>query len=246
MVKMWSYNPWSESGKLLAQALGVKRIKHTNSKYKWKPHKRILNWGSTKSLTGQIINHPVNVRAATDKLSAFQIFQMRSVSVPPFTTHQNEAQTWLDNGKTVLARTVVNGAEGRGIIVVKPGDILPYAPLYTQYIPKKAEYRVHVVNNEAIDVQQKLRKRGHDNKDFHVRNTANGFIFVRGNVHCPEPCILEATKAVAALGLDFGAVDVIWNEKNQKAYVLEVNTAPGIVGTTVQKYKDALSALLHM
>ena len=39
---------------------------------------------------------------------------------------------------------------------------------------------------------------------------------------------MEATKAVAALGLDFGAVDVIYNEKYGRAYVLEVNTAPGL------------------
>jgi D-alanine-D-alanine ligase-like ATP-grasp enzyme len=36
--------------------------------------------------------------------------------------------------------------------------------------------------------------------------------------------------------LDFGAVDVIWNEKQQRAYVLEVNTAPGLEGQTVDDY----------
>ena len=37
-------------------------------------------------------------------------------------------------------------------------------------------------------------------------------------------------------GLTFGAIDVIWNEHQQKAFVLEINTAPGIEGTTVEKY----------
>ena len=40
------------------------------------------------------------------------------------------------------------------------------------------------------------------------------------------------------LGLDFGAVDVIWNEHESKAYVLEINTAPGLEGSTVEDYKE--------
>jgi D-alanine-D-alanine ligase-like ATP-grasp enzyme len=38
--------------------------------------------------------------------------------------------------------------------------------------------------------------------------------------------------------LDFGAVDVIWNEKEDKYYVLEVNTACGLEGTTLDKYVE--------
>ena len=37
-------------------------------------------------------------------------------------------------------------------------------------------------------------------------------------------------------GLDFGAVDVLWNERQQKAYVCEVNTAPGLEGITLDNY----------
>ena len=46
--------------------------------------------------------------------------------------------------------------------------------------------------------------------------------------------------AVTALGLEFGAVDIIYNDKSKKLFVLEVNTAPGIEGATVTKYKDAI------
>jgi glutathione synthase/RimK-type ligase-like ATP-grasp enzyme len=48
--------------------------------------------------------------------------------------------------------------------------------------------------------------------------------------------------AVAALGLDFGGVDVIWNERRQMAYVLEVNTACGLEGQTVNDYAEAFRA----
>ena len=39
-----------------------------------------------------------------------------------------------------------------------------------------------------------------------------------------KPVLVEAIKAVSALGLDFGGVDVMF--KDNVAYVLEVNTAP--------------------
>ena len=46
--------------------------------------------------------------------------------------------------------------------------------------------------------------------------------------------------AIKALGLDFGAVDIIYNEAEDQHYVLEVNTAPGLEGTTLQKYTEAI------
>ena len=54
----------------------------------------------------------------------------------------------------------------------------------------------------------------------------------------PEDCEKQAVAAVVALGLDFGAVDVVYNVKEQKAYVLEVNSAPGLSGTTLDKYVE--------
>lgn len=52
--------------------------------------------------------------------------------------------------------------------------------------------------------------------------------------------MLEQSKlAVKACGLDFGAVDIIWNNHYQKAYVLEINTAPGLEGSSVDNYRKA-------
>jgi glutathione synthase/RimK-type ligase-like ATP-grasp enzyme len=50
--------------------------------------------------------------------------------------------------------------------------------------------------------------------------------------------------AVSALGLDFGAVDIIWNEREDKCYVLEVNTAPGLQGSTLENYANAIMEVL--
>ena len=55
----------------------------------------------------------------------------------------------------------------------------------------------------------------------------------------------QSLLAVEGLMVDFGAVDVVWNDQYQKAYVLEVNTAPGIENSTVLDYATAVETLLY-
>ena len=55
----------------------------------------------------------------------------------------------------------------------------------------------------------------------------------------------QAVLSVKAVGLDFAGVDVIWNDKQKKAYVLEVNTAPGIEGQTVVNYAKAMWDMIN-
>jgi glutathione synthase/RimK-type ligase-like ATP-grasp enzyme len=51
-----------------------------------------------------------------------------------------------------------------------------------------------------------------------------------------------AVKAIIKLGLDFGAVDIIQTPDGH-GWVLEVNTAPAIEGSTVDAYADAFAEL---
>jgi glutathione synthase/RimK-type ligase-like ATP-grasp enzyme len=53
-----------------------------------------------------------------------------------------------------------------------------------------------------------------------------------------------AVAAVNTLGLDFGAVDIA--ECGDHAVVFEVNTAPGIDGTTVSKYNTFLKEFFNV
>ena len=113
------------------------------------------------------------------------------------------------------------------------------APLFVKYVPKKQEYRIHVCGGEAVDIQRKARRKDveDDAINWKIRNHDNGFIFARNEDGITPPDVIkQAVDAVKVLGLDFGAVDVIFNDKEQKAYVLEVNTAPGLAGETLQGY----------
>lgn len=249
---LYQYKAGSRSALALATALGAKRIKLKGSKFKPNPRKTIINWGASEIpkeyLACSVLNQPSQVAMAANKLKAFECMLEAGVSVPEFSTDAEEVA--VDNydrkaGKTAwVARQKLSGHSGEGIVLIDGGsDEIPEAKLYVKYIPKKEEFRVHVFDGNVIDVQRKARSTAvpDDKVNWQVRNHSNGFIFARNEgAEPPKGVKEESIKAVEALGLDFGAVDVVYNEKQEKAYVLEVNTAPGLEGTTLDNYVEAL------
>lgn len=254
---MFCYNQASEGGRELAQALNIPRIKHTGSKFKGSPSKTILNWGASNDrfpndILGNcnIINHPSAVSIASNKMESFERFRQHNVPSPEFTSSRSTALTWLEAGEMVFARTQLNAHSGRGIVIMDPEHPDTWevsAPLYTKYMKKKHEYRIHVCRGQVIDTQRKgLREefRNQTDVNYKIRNLANGFVYVRNDGHVVPTVVIDAgLAAVTALGLDFGAADVVYNQSTNLAYSLEVNTAPGLSGSTITNYANALGVL---
>jgi len=244
---IYSWNPHSNSAKDLAEHMGIKRIKHKNSRYKHGKDNKIINWGSSSfppNVDGNgpnIINNVDSVRVAANKLKTFKCLKEAGVKIPIFTTDIDESVRMSLDGATVIVRHVLNGNSGDGIDVIEPGMEMPEAPLYTKYLKKIDEWRIHIVGDKAICSQRKARKKEvpDDQVNWKIRNLAGGFIFAKNEgVEAPEEVVVESKKAIKALGLDFGAVDVVFNRNG--AHVLEVNTAPGLEGTTIEAWADEL------
>lgn len=240
---LYPYKPGSESSKALADALGIKRISHRNSRFKGSPDKVVINWGASdvpeEVAKCNILNKPEAVAIACNKLDFFEEAG-RMARIPAYTTDIDEARQWYEDGHDILCRTKLNGYGGDGIVLTSEHQGVVEAPLYVLYIPKKSEYRVHVFRGQVVDVQRKARRSDvpDDKINWKIRNMEGGFVFARGEAlgDVPEDVLIHSVYAVSACGLDFGAVDVIFNEKHQKAYVLEVNTAPGLSGATLEGY----------
>lgn len=239
----YPYKKGSKSVKALKDALGAKSIKLEGSRFRPSPRKLVVNWGSSVC-PYPCFNPPDNVKRASDKLQAFQILS-EGVDMPPFSTSRQEASKWLLEGKTVVCRTVLNGHSGEGIVLAENEEQLVDAPLYVQYIPKKEEYRVHVFQGEVLFVQRKARRLEEENPNWKIRNHKNGFIYANRDIQLPDETKEMACRAVAYLGLDFGAVDIIWNERQNKYFVLEVNTAPGLTGSTLEAYVNKFKEVLN-
>ncbi len=179
-----------------------------------------------------------------NKVEQFERFQTNQISCPRFATSSDEAKRI--GCKSLFARTLINSTNGRGIVEFNSEDEhYPRAPLYTEYIPKKAEYRFHVFGDKVIDVQEKRKKRGftehgENERNTRVRNMLNGYVYCRDGITIPDGAADLAVRAVAAVGYQYGAVDVIYNEKRNQCYVLEVNSRPGIINSTRESYANAI------
>lgn len=230
----------------------------------------LINWGCSnpnrivvskddKSLVsvkypgkGVGFNKPICVDIACCKISTFNMLRMDQVSVPRFWVSPYDIDApktlsdLLGKGALLVGRTLIRSSAGKGIVMFKAGDPIPQGvKLITEFIQDTIEYRVHVVRGKVIDIREKRTKDNFDGEINHqVRSYKNGWIFCMQDVH-PNPAVYsEAVDAVAALRLDFGAVDIVWSNQTERAYVLEINTAPGLQGSTVERYGAAL--LEHM
>lgn len=243
MLKILPYKIQSESARDLARALGVKRI-IPGGDYRPGYRTTVVNWGCSEPhfVTSNILNRPEAVRLASNKLSTLKTLKEKGVSVPEFTTHAETAKLWQEDGFRVVVRHKLQSHSGQGIQICQPEDELPHAPLYTKYTRKDKEFRVHVFKGRAIDWSEKCRRNGAEPVSTLIRNHANGWVFCREGRVIPQFALTNSIEAVAALGLDFGAVDVI--VRGDRSWVLEVNTAPGLEGTTLQRYVEAFRRYL--
>lgn len=257
---LYSWNPSSEGAAQLAKAISIQRIRHNGSTFKGSPSRTVINWGSRKCpeevLKCKVLNPPNLIERAANKLSFFQLMdQPDGPRIPPYGTTTDWCVDQLSNKHTICIRATVNGHSGAGLSIISPRhiDLLTKAPLYTIYVPKQDEYRIHFVNDKIIDIQRKALKKTDDagepinpkEVNFKIRNLANGFVFIRNDLKTPDDVLDQATKAYILTELDFGAIDVIWSEKEKKAYVLEINTAPGLCHTTVTNYANAFKEFIQ-
>jgi hypothetical protein len=139
----------------------------------------------------------------------------------------------------------LTGHSGNGIVIIEPDGHLINAPLYTKATKHKYEFRVHVFKGKVIDVQQKKRRIDYRGPNTGIRNHSNGYIYARVDIDVPEILLSSSIQAVNLLGLDFGAVDVGYRERDSRVFIFEINTAPGLVGTTLNKYVNTFKEYLN-
>lgn len=223
-IRIVSNKPNSPSLKLLSEVLS------NEVGYKvWRSNRRV----SEKDFV---------IYPGISKVEQLNTFKFTGISCPNHTTQLTTAKEWFNSGvKRVMCRKLTRAHSGKGCVVSNNIEELVPAPLYTEYVPKKFEYRVHVFNGKVIDKQIKRKRKEYDGtRDTQIRNKANGYVFCREGITDDVRLESIAISAVKALGRPYGAVDVIYNEKQDQYFVLEVNSKPGMQGITLEKYAQAI------
>jgi len=215
----------SKSLKLLQEGLSTKLGYHVWRSKKAKHGRENIVYGDCK-----------------DKLFQYEWFADNQIPALPFTTDPEVVSCWLyHEGHTVFARTLTRASEGKGIVVLEPNAKIVPAPVYTLYRKKKREFRVHVFQDQVVQVLEKRkRKEFTGERETKIRNTANGYVFCSENVVEPEGIRELALKASKVTNSMFKGVDIGFNEKLNELFVIEVNSAPGIAGSNVARYIEAI------
>lgn len=101
------------------------------------------------------------------------------------------------------------------------------------------EYRIHSFLGKSIRAGQKVPREGFATPSSWIRSFDGGWRIKYDDFKSKEAQRNLAAKAVEALGLQFGAVD-IGELADGTLVVLEVNRAPGLEGGTVNAYETAI------
>ena len=115
---------------------------------------------------------------------------------------------------------------------------------YSDYINNFAEKNDINVNKDTLKfVLERLARKMATKSDMIIRSNTRGWKFSKLNVAGLNNNLkTEAILAIKALKLDFGAVDCCI-DMNGNVYIIEVNTGPGLEGSSFEAWVKALKNL---
>ena len=189
---------------------------------------RLVRWGNRSDIrfnaVGGVLNRKSALNDASNKGRSLELLTAAGINVPPAATRFE--------GELLVGRTEQHqGGDGFFLVTSQRDFELArdhcHCTHFMKYIPTQREYRVHVFQGRVIGSGEKLMSE--DATSLHIRNVSTGWTFRYNNAErIPNDIQNIAIQAIQAIGLDFGAVDVL-KSINNNFYVLEVNTAPGLV-----------------
>lgn len=204
----------------------------------------VIRWGSRASGfwgTSTTLNSASAISLASDKFRSLQVMKEAGVNVPEFSRDPG------DLAYPFLGRRTSH-SKGRDVVLcLQRGDYLRNPrDYYVQYVPTTREFRVHVFDGEVIRVQGKFISNPKQSRNFPwIRNHTAGYTFKKPRKTLRSERLNMAVQAVQALGLDFGAVDLLIGDDGD-TYILEVNTAPACSPLTMRAYVEAFSKKLGL
>lgn len=244
--------PTCTTGKQLVTALGIRG--GSSFPEDGERPESLIRWGSTAKVPYRPSVHLLNgrnaVAAATDKLGSLR--DMRGSGVPVPVVYTPEQASALQGGFPVLGRNM-NHTQGRDIQicfqradVVRTMNSATPPDFFTRYIPTDREFRVHVFDGKVLKISEKVLTEPEKFQSPWIRNFENGYTF--RNIRTVLPVVLQRIEfvsilAVQALGLHFGAADVVLSDAGE-VVVLEVNTGPSLADNSLRAYVVAIATFI--
>jgi len=184
------------------------------------------------------LNAPFAVRDASDKLRAVRLLG----ELAPRTVGDPALVGQLGSEHIVAKRS--RGSRGEGKEIFRVADLERDPALrrrllrydhFQEYIPDREEYRVNLLGDEVLTAYRKVPPEGEGPRLGGHR----GFELQRS---MPRAALEAAREARRRVGLDLAGVDLVYDRRRSRWYVLEVNSAPGMGPVTLRRLLEALAA----
>ena len=196
-----------------------------------------INWGRAWANTR--LNPDIS--NVTNKRVMRGLFAERNVPMPRLVTFAEMVDS--EYGKVFVGRPD-HHTKGRGLWIIRTWDDhnralngtrrKAAATHFMEFVDAPREYRVHIFQGKSVRLSEKAYLDPDDKK--------LGYTTAKPQ-HEVEHVREAAKQAVAAVGLDFGAVDVLAND--EECWVLEVNAAPGLGGSMPRLYAELFTAYMQ-
>lgn len=202
-----------------------------------------INFGFVTQV--EALNKPQAIERASNKKLALETMRDNEVPTPSLYYPDDLIPTWGDS-LLVVGRPDKH-SKGRGFwLCHNQAELMKAlrgtrrkaaASHFLEYIEGAREFRVHVMKDGREGMEDKYRtikisEKINEDIDVTTRNHDNGTVFNYTEIDRRDRTKLRkaARATVKVLGLDFGAVDILFKDGN--VYVLEVNTAPRLTDDT--------------
>lgn len=236
------------TGEVLARALNTECGESTGAMNRAYAIDGLIRWGSradtlADSGTQRVLNPAAAIELASNKLESLTVLRDRGIPVPDWDT---DPEALVErSGYPILGRRIQHARATDVVLCLQRRDWRRRPrDYYVSYVPTNREYRLHVAGGEVIRIQGKYLDVSEDYLPW-IRNFATGHRFRAPSRRLHNARLDSAVGAVEALGLDFGAVDLIVADDGGH-YVLEVNTSPSCSPLTGAAYVRAFCSMLGL
>lgn len=212
---------------------------------------RIINWGNRIFSSDEYfkVNVPSAISKASDKKESRGILMSKGIRIPPTNLFGGVFMVSPKDFPLILRPRFHYGGKEFHVL----NSFAEFEPFMwgkdwnnwyaSKIFPKTHEFRVHCAHGKVLLINEKPLVEG-EIRANHVVNQEIWRALKWSEFH-PGICE-ESLKATQALGLDYAAVDIMYNAQNDSVAICELNTSPGITTEyTSGKYAAYFSWLIR-
>lgn len=218
-------------------------LHESHHKFEWPEFEKSvrIRFGAVKEYRKKDIDFPcVKAIAKTkDKVKMKEVLVKAGIKTPDIVLLPNKHNL-------PLIFKEFDHSQGRGMKILDSLDKVyqNYGKGYYEAFKRSnREFRVHICLDRPFHIDEKILKSYVKTRNL-IKNSTNGYVYLKPEEEVPYDVIKQSIKAVQAMKLDFGAVDVGYNQEG--AWVYEVNTAVGMRTRTREKYNEMLIELIEL